>query len=476
MSRWRASSGARRDIDAVDTRARIYVWSVIVVGALAVSHAVAEVVRDFPGIEWLIVAGLTLVSGIATVRLPNVQAEISISETFLFSAVLIFGPSAGVITVLLDAAIINLKMARRRLGIERALFNLAAPSLALWLGASMLVLAGVGPVARLPEGQTISLPKLIGPLVLFTLVYYACNSGLVAIAIGLARRVSPYRVWQEHFAWLSLNYFGGASISSLLVVVYSKEQKWTFLAVVVPLLLILYMTFRASMARVADANKHIAELNQLYVATVQTLAAAIDAKDQVTHGHIQRVQHYARELALAVGVRNDIQLKAIQAAAVLHDTGKIAVPEAILNKPGPLTADEFEVMKQHAPVGADIISSVNFPYPVEPIVRYHHENWDGTGYPEGLVGTEIPIGARVLAVVDCFDALTSDRPYRKKLADSEAIQILRERRAVMYDPLVVDTFLRIHEKLVSDDVGVQSKPEPKIGVALNVLPAGTVSS
>ena len=452
----------------VDLQGRIYVWAVIVVGALAVAHAAVDVLRDFPGVPWLVVAGLTLISGTATVRLPNVQAEISISETFLFSAVLIFGPSAGVMTVLLDAAIINLKMARTGLSLERALFNLAAPSLALWLGAHVLALAGVTPVGN---GPPIALPKLIGPLVLFTLVYFAFNSGLVAVAIGLARKISPYKVWQEHFAWLSLNYFGGASISSLLVVVYSKDQAWTFIAVVVPLLLILYLTFRASMARVADANHHIAELNQLYLATVQTLAAAIDAKDQVTHGHIQRVQHYARELSLAVGVRNDIQLKAIQAAAVLHDTGKIAVPESILNKPGPLTEAEFAIMKQHAAVGADIISSVNFPYPVEPIVRYHHENWDGTGYPEGLVGTAIPIGARILAVVDCFDALTSDRPYRGKLSDTEALKILIDRRGVMYDPLVVDTFLKVHEQIGAGD----KQAEPKLGhlrdVSIGVLSA-----
>jgi putative nucleotidyltransferase with HDIG domain len=442
----------------VDVQGRLFVWSVILLGALAVSHAALDLVREFPDPAWLVVAGLTLVSGIATIRLPNVQAEISISETFLFSAVLIFGPSAGVITVLLDAAIINLKMASRGLGFERALFNLAAPSLALWLGANCVALAGVPPVASLPHGESISLPRLIGPLVLFTLVYFAFNSGLVAIAIGLAKKVSPYRVWQKHFAWLSLNYFGGASISSLLVVVYSREQTWTFIAVVVPLLLILYMTFRASMARVADANQHIAELNQLYLATVQSLAAAIDAKDQVTHGHINRVQRYARELAIALGVRSEIQLKAIQAAAVLHDTGKIAIPEAILNKPGPLTPDEFAVMKQHANIGADIVSSVNFPYPVEPIVRYHHENWDGSGYPEGLVGTSIPIGARILSVVDCYDALTSDRPYRGKLSDGEAARILLARRGNMYDPLIVDTFLRIREALVHEEPSQPTRP------------------
>jgi putative nucleotidyltransferase with HDIG domain len=442
---------------------------VILLGAVAVVHAGLQVVNDFPGLPWLVVAGLTLISGTATVRLPNVQAEISISETFVFSAVLLFGPSAGVMTVLLDTAIINLKMFRTGLTWDRAIFNLAAPTLALWLGANVMTLAGVPPVVD----QTVPLTKLIGPLVGFAIVYFTVNSGLVAIAIGFSNKAHPYKIWRDHFAWLSLNYFGGASISSLLVVVYSREQAWTFLTVVVPLLFILYLTFRESMARVADANQHIKELNQLYLATVQTLAAAIDAKDQVTHGHIHRVQNYAQELAVALGIRSELQLKAIQAAAVLHDTGKIAIPESILNKPGPLTDAEFSVMKQHAPVGADIISSVNFPYPVEPIVRYHHENWDGSGYPEGLVGTSIPMGARILAVVDCFDALTSDRPYRKKLSEQEAVQILTDRRGRMYDPLVVDAFLRLRS---ASPEGPPLEAVPARDVRLKLLPAGPTAS
>jgi GGDEF domain-containing protein len=124
--------------------------------------------------------------------------------------------------------------------------------------------------------------------------------------------------------------------------------------------------------------------------------------------------------------------------------GKLAVPEYILNKPGKLTESEFEKMKLHASIGAEILSAIDFPYPVVPIVRHHHENWDGTGYPDHLKGTSIPIGARILSVVDCFDALTSDRPYRPRLADEEAINILLERRGSMYDPLVVDTFIRVH--------------------------------
>src|SRR5262249_1200563 len=197
-------------------------------------------------------------------------------------------------------------------------------------------------------------------------------------------------------------------------------------------------------------NRHLSELNSLYMSTIETLAMAIDAKDQITHGHIRRVQGYAVGLAKALGVTDEAQIRAIEAAALLHDMGKLAVPEYILNKPGPLTATEFEKMKLHASVGADILSAIAFPYPVVPIVRHHHENWDGSGYPDGLSGSAIPIGARILSVVDCFDALTSDRPYRPRLSDRDAVRVLTERRSTMYDPLVVDTFVRVHASLASD--------------------------
>src|SRR6185436_6522779 len=148
--------------------------------------------------------------------------------------------------------------------------------------------------------------------------------------------------------------------------------------------------------------------------------------------------------AKELGVVDELMLKAIEAAALLHDTGKLAVPEHILNKPGKLTESEFEQMKLHVDVGADILSLVKFPYPVVPIVRCHHESWDGSGYPRGVSGEDIPIGARILSVVDCFDALTSDRPYRRRMTTEDAIAILLERSGTMYDHHVVDTFLRIH--------------------------------
>jgi putative nucleotidyltransferase with HDIG domain len=188
-------------------------------------------------------------------------------------------------------------------------------------------------------------------------------------------------------------------------------------------------------------------MDRLYLSTVETLAMAIDAKDDVTHSHVVRVQAYALGLARALGITNELELKAIEAAALLHDTGKLAVPEHILNKPGKLTEAEFEKMKRHVDVGADILALVNFPFPVVPIVQCHHESWDGSGYPRGVAGEDIPIGARILSVVDCFDALTSDRPYRGRMTEEASLQILRERRGSMYDPHVVDTFIEVYRTI-----------------------------
>jgi putative nucleotidyltransferase with HDIG domain len=212
-------------------------------------------------------------------------------------------------------------------------------------------------------------------------------------------------------------------------------------------LVIVYLQYRWSTKRIETERQRNLELNRVFLSTIEALALAIDAKDQVTHGHIRRVQRFTMSLADALGVKDEKQLDALKAAALLHDTGKLAVPEYILNKPGPLTASEFERMKVHAAVGADILKSIDFPYPVEPIVRHHHESWDGSGYPHGLKGQAIPLGARILSVVDCYDALTSDRPYRPRMTRQQAEQVLRDRRGTVYDPWVVDEFLRILDGL-----------------------------
>jgi putative nucleotidyltransferase with HDIG domain len=246
------------------------------------------------------------------------------------------------------------------------------------------------------------------------------------------------------------------------LVSYTRTVDLTALGIIVPLLVISYLTFKTSIGRVEDANRHVAEIKTLHLSTIETLATAIDAKDQVTHGHIRRVQQHTLGLARALGIKDDIQLKAIEAAALLHDMGKLVVPEHILNKPGKLTEGEFEKMKLHASVGADILSSIHFPYPVVPIVRHHHEHWDGRGYPDGLRGTNIPMGARILAVVDCYDALTSDRPYRLRLSDEAAVSILLERRGTMYDPLVVDAFIAVRLELAEASARLESSSEHRL--------------
>lgn len=425
---------------------RLYVGAVVLAGFAVVTWCIHDLTAHPIGYRWFLLAALTLISGSATVRLPSVPASISISETFVCAAVLLYGPSAGTLVVALDGLVISFWISTRQQELYRALFNMSAPAVSAWGAAQLFFwVSGIAPLVASPA----PLNRVLPALVVFAVAYFSFNSWLIAFAIALEKQVSPVKVWRQHFVWLSLNYFCGASVAVLLVV-GTRQIDLRIVGVIIPLLLVLYFTFKTSMDRVEDANRHVQKVNGLYLSTIETLALAIDAKDQVTHGHIRRVQRYTVGLARELGVVDATLLKAIEAAALLHDMGKLAVPEYILNKPGKLTDAEFEQMKLHASAGAEILSAIDFPYPVVPIVRHHHESWDGSGYPDGLRGTDIPIGARILSVVDCFDALTSDRPYRKKLSNAEALKILNDRKGSMYDPWVVQTFERVHAALEAE--------------------------
>lgn len=428
--------------------ARLYIVLVVLAGIAVISHSVYRLTVYPIGNRWVFLAILTLLSGSFNVKVPSINAYISVSEAFVFASILLFGTPAGTATVELECMVILFWMKPEGRTTHRVLFNMAAPAVAIWTaGTTFFLLSGMEPYSRVFT----PLPALFFPLLVFTALYFLLNSWLVATAVGLENHRSPFQIWSKNFAWLSVNYLSGASVAALIVT-YTKEFNLSTLAVILPFLAVSYLTFRTAMGRAEDSYNHLAELNRLYLSTIETLAMAIDAKDQITHGHIRRVQGYAVGLAKSIGVSDDRLLKAIEAAALLHDMGKLAVPEHILNKPGKLTPAEFEKMKLHASVGADILSAIDFPYPVVPIVRHHHENWNGTGYPDGIKGTDIPIGARILSVVDCFDALTSDRPYRPRLSDDEAIAILLERRGSMYDPLVVDTFVRVHVEITPEQL------------------------
>ena len=278
-----------------------------------------------------------------------------------------------------------------------------------------------------------SFGSLFWPVLGLAISYFAINTLLIAGAMAAERGSAAVKMWRRNLPAVSVNYFVGGFIA-MFVVSYIDEVNVAVLGIVIPVLLVSYLTLRTSIGRLEDANRHVSQISELYLSTIEALAMAVDAKDQITHGHIRRVQVFATQLAQRLGVHDDAQLRAIETAALLHDMGKLAIPEFILNKPGKLTVAEFEKMKRHADIGADLLSSISFPYPVIPIVRHHHENWNGTGYPSKIAGHDIPLGARILSVVDCFDALTSDRPYRPRMSDEESFRILARTQRVNVRP------------------------------------------
>jgi diguanylate cyclase (GGDEF)-like protein/putative nucleotidyltransferase with HDIG domain len=202
-----------------------------------------------------------------------------------------------------------------------------------------------------------------------------------------------------------------------------------------------YLIYRSTVSRLRIKTSEVEALSKLHLATAEALATAIDAKDQITHCHVRRVQVYAARMGEVFGL-SDNEISALKAGALLHDIGKLAVPPHILNKPGRLTPAEFEKMKIHTVVGAQILSRVDFPYPVVPIIRHHHERWDGRGYPDRLRGEQIPITARIISVVDCFDSVREDRPFRRGMTIDEATALLRRGSGIHFDPQVVNQFLR----------------------------------
>jgi diguanylate cyclase (GGDEF)-like protein/putative nucleotidyltransferase with HDIG domain len=201
-----------------------------------------------------------------------------------------------------------------------------------------------------------------------------------------------------------------------------------------------FLTYKIHFEGIKAKSREAEELSRLHMATVEALATAIDAKDQTSHCHVRRVQIYATGLGRLLGL-SEAEIAALNAGALLHDVGKLAVPDHILNKPGTLTAAEFERTKVHTIVGAEILSRVGFPYPVVPIIRHHHERWDGRGYPDGLRQEQIPTTARIMSVVDCFDSAREDRPFRQGMTRDEAIDLLHTYAHTRFDPKIVELFV-----------------------------------
>jgi putative nucleotidyltransferase with HDIG domain len=433
----------------------LYLWSVNLMGIAIIAASVLHLIWFPPAFlfGWLMLALLALVSGATVLRLPY-GASFSVGDAFSFAALFLYGVEAGILTVVLDTLAISLRL---KASFTRTVFNVAAPSLAMGCAGGIVFGLGGLPLPVHATGIATALAGIAGSVAIVFLV----GSGLIANAVALHQAHAVGRVWRRHFAQLWANPLAGGYLGAMMAFSVHRYGVAALL-VVAPIPGILYLAFRASVNRLDDHVRHLSELNRMNQSTVEAFATAVDAKDQATHGHIRRVQAYCLALARDLEAADESMLKALEAAALLHDVGKIGIPEHILNKPGPLTPAEFAVMKRHVGIGVDILSTIEFPFPVVPIVENHHESWDGSGYPNGARGEDIPLGARILSVVDCFDALTSVRPYRAAMSVQAAFDILRERRGTMYDPHIVDRFIELQPSLALAQEPVAHEQAPRV--------------
>lgn len=355
----------------------------------------------------------------------------------------------------------------RRLKPVQLIFNLSQVTVSsgvaygVYKFVSVYVLHSPGPVA----------------LLISAISYFLCNTGAMSTIIGLTEEKSVQRVWRESYVWSFPYYMVGAAIAGI-VSFLNAHIGWQAALLVLPPVYLMYRSYRLYLEKLEAEKLHAEKVSNIHLRTIEALALAIEAKDQTTGDHLQRVRIYALELARELGLTED-ETEALRAASVLHDIGKLAVPEHIIAKPGKLTPEEFDKMKIHPIVGAEILEQVDFPYPVVPIVRAHHEKWDGSGYPAGLKGDKIPIGARILSAVDCLDALASDRQYRRALPLDEAMAKVSSESGTSFDPKVVSILSRRYVELerlareqpvqapvkLSTDIKVERGAAPDAGFA-----------
>src|SRR3954469_9514613 len=423
--------------------ARLFVVAVMAAGTLILAlfapHSIAN-----PLLFATLLACSSLASALK-VRLPIASSgsTMSVSYAVDFAALLLLGANETMIVAAVSAWSQCTFRTETRTALFRTLFSMA--SLVLTVKAAGLVYTLLGGVTATSSLSLLTIPK---PLVGAATTYFVFNTLLIATAIGLSTRQSIPRVWNENFLGSAPSYFVGAGAAAIAASVIDQGGYWWASLVAAPLYLT-YRTYKVYMGRIQDQQRHVAQVSDLHLATIEALALAIDAKDQTAQSHIRRVQVYAAGIARALGM-TDNEIQGVKTAALLHDIGKLAVPEHILSKPGPLTQEEFQKIRIHPQVGAEIISGVPFPYPVAPLILSHHERWDGKGYPSGLKGEDIPLGARILSVVDYFDALMSERPYHKAMSFDAAIGLLRQESGKALDPRVVLTFIEMYPALAAE--------------------------
>ena len=422
----------RPQIDARDV-ARPVEIAISIAGALVVACSLWGLATNpIHLFEWSLLAVVTMVMvSRVDIRIPGRPSRVTLSDTFVFISVFQFGVFPSVLLAVLEALVSGLHTKERP---RHIVFNAASSGMSIFVASIVLILLLGDPR---PEDATMG--RLALSSCLLGVCFYAFNVGLTSVITSLRENRPASEVLRDILPWSLVSLVIGALATTLVVKLIGILSFLAFI-VAVPILTITYLTYKVYLDKVESSNLHAEQVSDLHLRTIEALAIAIDAKDEVTHDHVRRVQIYATGLARLFGL-SEPEIEALKAGALLHDIGKLAVPDYILNKPGILTPAEFEKMKVHTIVGAEILERVGFPYPVVPVVRHHHERWDGRGYPDGLKGDEIPITARIMTISDCFDAVREERQYRKAMTRGEAINMLKEGSSTVFDPAMVAAFM-----------------------------------
>ena len=438
---------------ALPVAARAYVAAVVVAGAGCVVAAALRLQLDHPAL-FAMLLGLAVAASAAKIELPlgRSQSNLSLSHAVNFWALFSLGPAPTALIAAASAWAQCTLRAGSRNPPHRVVFSIASLTVTVSV-------AGL-PLALIMGADGSSVAALARAAALVAPLYFFVNTALVAGAIALATREPIVRTWQRNFLWSAPSYLAGAALAAVATATWDRGWFGWLSLLAMPLYLV-FRSYHTVVARLREEQDETLRAMDVQLATIEALALAIEAKAGCTPEHIRSIQQYAVTLAEGVGL-SDKEVQAVRTAALLHDVGNMAVPEHILSKPDALTPEEFERVKTHPRVGAEILRNVPFGAPVAELVLCHHERWDGLGYPAGLRGTAIPVGARILAIADCYSTLQTDRPYRPGRSAEEAIAVLREYSGKSFDPELVELLiarLRVTALLPADTAGEGARPD-----------------
>jgi diguanylate cyclase (GGDEF)-like protein/putative nucleotidyltransferase with HDIG domain len=441
---------------ALPVRAAAFITFVIAVGAWLFVCSLDNWTNHYD-VQFFVYLLIAVGASFLKIELPNVNGSMSITFFFILIGIADLSLPQTMVIACAGAIALNIFRARQKPRLHQVLFNIGGIATAVWVSFGVYT----SPVLKLWIHTDWDLKPVA--LAAAAACCFVMNTLSVSLVIGMTERRPTWQVWSACYFWCFPYYLVGAciawGISSL-----DPKTHWQFSLLTLPVLYLVYRSYQTYLDRLRDEKEHAEDMTGLHLRTIEALAMAIEAKDQNTFDHLRRVRIYAIEIGKELGL-NRTELDALRAAALLHDIGKLAVPEHIISKPGKLTPEEFEKMKIHPTVGADILRRVEFPYDVASVVECHHEKWDGTGYPAGLKSHAIPIGARILSAVDCLDALASDRQYRKALPLAKAMEIVAGESGKSFDPQVVEILERRHVEL--EQLAI-NQPEPSIRLSTDL--------